>query len=163
MKIKISKKYTVFLYLYALFFLFYFSVSTMARYASTLNSSGTTTVAKWDVSISGLDNQTLPTITIGGSSTYQNYTLTVTSYSEIALDYSLIIDNAPNGLRVQVDGGTTYDAAGGSVTIGYLGSFVANDSTTTHTHTLKFMVPIGGDEFSNQELGIDVIFTQVDL
>ncbi len=157
-----KRKFIVFIFLYALFLVSYFGVKSLAKFASRVDSSGNVTVAKWAVSLIGADNQTLPNITIGDNSTNQDYNLSVTSNSEVALNYSLVINNVPDDLVVQIDHDTihTPDTTTHKIIVNNLGSFIANDSNDTRNHTLSFSVPIDSDTITNQTLDIDVIFTQ---
>ena len=163
MKRKLKKKYIVFLSMYALFFVSCFTLITLAKYTSLLNRNGNVSVAKWDVSIAGENNKTLPTMTIGNSSTYQDYTLTVTSLSEVGITYSAVITGVPTGVQIQVDDNTIYTPTNNTITINNLGSFSANASNTTHTHKLSFIVPIDTDTITNQALDIDIVFVQNQL
>ena len=105
----------------------------------------------------------MPTMVIGKSSTYQDYNLTVTSLSEVGINYSVIITNVPEGVQIQVDDGNIYNEDNNKITITNLGSFSASDTNTTHIHKLSFIVPIGIDAITNQELDLDVLFTQNQL
>ena len=163
MKRKLKKKYIVFLSMYALFFVSCFTLITLAKYTSLLNRNGNVSVAKWDVSIAGDNNITLPTMVIGKSSTYQDYNLTVTSLSEVGINYSVIITNVPEGVQIQVDDGNIYNEDNNKITITNLGSFSASDINTTHTHKLSFIVPIDTDTITNQAIDIDIVFVQNQL
>ena len=157
---KINRRFKSFLYIYALFFVLCFSVITMAKYTGVINKNKDIPVAKWSVSVAGDDSLTLPTIVIGDSNTYREYNLNVTSQSEVAINYSLIISNIPADLVVKIDN-VNYPVDTGKITVNNLGSFDTNNAT--HTHKLKFMVPIGSSTIVGRELNIDVIFTQVTL
>lgn len=163
MKKKLKKKYVAFLSVYALFFISYFSLITLAKYTNLLNRNGNVSVAKWDVSIAGDNNITLPTMVIGKSSSYQDYNLSVTSTSEVGINYSVIVTNVPEGVQIQVDDGSIYNEDNNKIIITNLGSFSSNDNNTTHTHKISFIVPIGIETITNQELDMDVIFTQNEL
>lgn len=158
----LKKKYIVFLCLYALSFILYSSVTSFAKYASVVTQNGSVSVAKWDVSLSGEENEILPTITIGDDSTYQDYDLTVTSNSEVAINYSVVISNVPSGLRVIV-GEDTYGPSNNKIIIDNIGHFSALDNHSTHVHRLTFIVPIDSDAFDSQTVDMDVIFSQVEL
>lgn len=164
-KRKLKKKFVVFLSLYAMFFISYFTLTTLSRYTSLLYMNANVSVAKWDVSIAGEDEKKLETMFIGNSSTYQSYELSVTSKSEIAIKYSAIITNVPNGVQIQVDNDAIYSAPIGSntITIEELGGFNLEDENKTHNHKLTVLVPSGVEPFENKELAIDIVFTQVDL
>ena len=149
-----------FLYIYALLFTLCFGVLTMAKYTGVVEETGTVSIAKWDVSVAGEDSQTLPTITIGDSTTYQVYNLNVTSESEVALTYDLKISNVPNDLIVEIDN-VEYQPINNEIIIDDLGSFEANDAEPTKVHTMKFIVPIDSETIDAQKLDIDVVFTQV--
>ena len=164
-KKRLKKKYIVFLCLYALSFVLYYSSTSLARYATEINQAGNVGVAKWDVSLSGASSETLETITIGDDDTYQEYNLTVTSNSEVALTYSAVLTNVPNDLYIIVDDDETnpHHSQSGTITLNNLGSFEAADQDNTHVHKLKFIVPIGSDTITNQKIDIDVVFSQVPL
>lgn len=158
-KLKLKKKFVVFLCLYGLFFVMYFSVVSFAKYTSSVNKSGSIGVAKWDVSVAGSDSQTLPQITIGDASTYQTYNLTVTSLSEVGLTYSLVLSNVPDDVVITI-GGVDYTPANGNITVPNLGSIDAGD-TTNKVHAMTFSVPIDSDQITSETMDIDVVFTQV--
>ncbi len=158
----IKKKYVVFLCLYGLFFVLYSSMTSFAKFASVVSQSGSIAVAKWDVSLSGEDNAVFEPIVIGDDSTYQDYTLTVTSNSEVALSYSVVLTNVPDDLIVLV-GDEAHRPTNNRITINNIGSFTALDNNRTHTHTLTFIVPIDSDAFDSQTIDIDVMFSQEEL
>ncbi len=159
---RFNNKIKIILYACALFFLLYFGTITMASYTGTTERHATVSVAKWDVSLVGEDSQTLPTITIGDSNTYQTYNLRVMSESEVALTYSLKISNVPSDLIIEIDG-VEYTPIDNEISIDDLGSFIANDSETTKIHQMKFKVPIDSETIDAQKIDIDVTFTQVAL
>ncbi len=159
---KISNKTKIFLCIYVFFFLLYFGTTTVAKHVGETEKAGTISVAKWDVSLVGENSQTLPTITIGDSSTYQIYNLRVMSESEVALNYSLKISNVPSDLIVEIDN-VEYIPINNEISINNLGSFVANDPETTKIHQMKFIVPIDSETIDAQKLDIDVTFTQIAL
>ena len=141
----------------------YYSVTSFAKYSSLITKNGSIAVAKWDVSLSGNDSETLPTIVIGDDSTYQEYDLTVTSNSEVAITYTLVLANVPEGLWVTV-GNDSYSAdENGRITIPDLGYFSALDNESTHVHKLTFIVPIDSEAFNDETIDIDVVFSQVEL
>ena len=162
---RLKKKYIVFLCLYALSFILYYSSTSLARYASQVTKTGSVGVAKWDVTLNGESSETLETITIGDDDTYQEFNLTVTSASEVGITYSAVLTNVPEGLYIIVDDDeyNPYNPQNGTITINNLGSFDASENGQSRTHKLKFIVPIGSDAFSNREIDIDVVFSQVQI
>ena len=159
-KRRLKKKFVIFLCLYGLFFVMYFSVVSFAKYTSRITgNSGTMQVAKWDVSVAGSDSTTLPQITIGDASTYQTYNLTVTSLSEVGLTYSVVLRNVPDEVVLSV-GGVDYTPSSGNITIPSMGSIDAGD-TSSKTHIMTFSVPINSDTIASTTMDIDVVFTQV--
>lgn len=164
-KKRLKKKYIVFLSLYVLSFILYYSVTSFAKYSSLITKNTNIAVAKWDVSLAGSDNsEVLPTIVIGDDQTYQDYNLTVTSSSEVGITYTVVLTNVPSDLRVTVDGNRTFSPdETNKIVMPDLGTFDAIDgnSTRTNVHTLTFIVPIDSEAFSNQVIDIDVEFSQV--
>lgn len=163
-KKRISKKlFITIISIYILLFTTIFSINTYARYKHLLNGNGNLNIAKWDITVAGNDNQTLPTMVIGDSSTYQNYNFSITSISEISSVYCITLNNVPTGMEVQVDDNTTYQENNNTITINNLGSFNINDVNTTHTHKLSFIAPLGINAINNQTININVTISQVDL
>ena len=156
------KKITLFS-ICVLSFLTFLSAPTLAKFISVINKTSNSSIAKWNVSIPGEDNKVLPTITIGDSSTYQDYNLNITSLSEVGINYSVTIDNVPDGLEIQVDNNTIYEENNNKIIINNLGTFDANDNNLTHTHTLTIIAPININIIDNKTLDIDVTFTQKKL
>ena len=151
---KINKRFKSFLYIYALFFVLCFSVITLAKYTGVISGSGTAPVAKWDVRVSG-EEATTDSIIIGNTS--KDYVLSVTSLSEVKVDYSILISDIPSDLVVKVDN-EIKTHTNGSIVID--GVFNANDTNSTHQYNLNFSVPINSDVINNETLKIDVTFTQ---
>ena len=84
----------------------------------------------------------------------------MTSTSEIAIDYSLIITNVPTGVQIQIDDDSIYSENNHTITVMNLGFFSAEDINSTHNHKLTMILPLGISAINNQTLDIDVIFTQ---
>lgn len=154
---KINKK---FIGLYALVFVLYLTIITVARYTGKITSTGISSVAKWEVSLAGDASETLDTITIGNVN--QEYILSVTSTSDVATDYKLLLADVPDELIIEIDG-VEYTPTNNEITIDPFGHFNANDNNSTHNHSLIFKVPIDSDEIDNETINIDVVFTQTAL
>ena len=153
------KRIAFFIAIYIVCFAFYLATTTEGKNAAGISGNKSVGVAKWDVSATGNDNEVMNMI-IGDNASYKNYTLTVTSTSEVSSSYSVKISDVPDGLQVQVDDGTIYDEEDNVILINNVGTFSANDINSTHTHKLTFIVPLGIDEIDNQEINLDVILSQ---
>ena len=113
-----------------------------SRYIERGNGKTQTSLAKWDVSLSPTTTNSAdaPLELIAHSVTSADYVFTITSLSEVASDYSLILSNVPSDLTVVIDnnGTTLTPNAENKIIIDRLGGFEVGATTTTHTHTIKF-------------------------
>lgn len=163
---KNKKKIKSFIYIYTLFFILCLSIITMAKYTGVISGESSVPVAKWDVSLLGVDgeelpnNKILPTIIIGNSNTYPDYNLKVTSKSEVGVNYKLVISNVPTGLKVKIDDTLEVGPTDSTINV-LLGHFSATNAEVTRNHKLTFIVPDGASPIDNRELNLDVIFEQV--
>ena len=163
-KRRLKKKFVFFFSLYFILLTSYFTVHTFSKYLDVIQKQGTVNVAKWNVSIDGETNSSLDIISgnLQDNLEQQSYILTVTSTSEIASDYSILITNVPEGIEVKIND-DIIEENNNEILIENVGSFNANDVNSTHNHILTFIDPTSAQEISNQEISIDVIFTQKNL
>lgn len=163
-KRRLKKKFVFFFSLYFILLTSYFTIHTFSKYFNVIQKQGTVDVAKWNVSIDGETNSSLDIISgnLQENLEQQSYILTVTSASEIASDYSILIANVPDGIQVKIND-DIIEENNNKILIENVGSFNANDINSTHNHILTFIAPPGAQELSEQEISIDVIFTQKDL
>ena len=161
MRRKRNKSVYIFIFIYILVLGLCTIFTTFAKYNGMISRNYSTQVAKWNVSVISDEYDILPTMVIGDDSTFQNYNFSITSISEVAVDYSVIISNVPSGVLVKVDDDIIYEEDNNTILINNLGSFNANDTNSTHNHKLTFMVPIGVETIENAIFDLDVIVTQV--
>ena len=150
------KRIRHFLYIYALLFTLCFGVLTMAKYTGVAEETGTVSIAKWDV----LANIPTEDINLVAGNNIDTYTLTVTSKSEVATNYSIVISNLPIGVQVALDNNNYKNVSSGKVQFNNVGSFNANASNTSKNHTLKIKAELYADEQTNKKIKVDVVFTQ---
>ena len=98
---------------------------------------------------------------ISGNST-KDYIIKVTSTSEVSANYSIILTNVPSEMEVKIDGGTYRLPINNTISFENVNSFGASDVNTTHTHRLIFNAPIDSNIASSTQVGINVIFNQID-
>lgn len=162
---RLKKKFVIFFSLYFILLISYLVSFTFSKFTSSINKTSTLEVAKWDVSISGESNVSLNVIS--GNTTEnletQSYILSVTSVSEVSSKYSIKISNLPDGVQISIDNGEILTSNNNEIEIEDVGSFMANDLNTTHNHTITFMALDSVEETINQQIDIDVIFTQDSL
>ena len=137
----------------------YSAFNTLSKYASQVNTSDQASVARFSVNASG-NNANIDMIAGNGGSSL-TYTVTVTSTSEVATNYSIKLTNVPTGVKVKLDNGSYISGTNNEISFNNAGTFAPNDSNSTRTHTLTFMAEIGASTQSNASIGIDVVFTQV--
>lgn len=129
---------------------------TFSKNSSMVIGSGENDVAKWELLLDG-DAQSI-SLSPGGSAV--NYTLRVTSNSEVSSKYSIEISNLPNTVRVSVDNGEYIEPVNGIILFENSGSFNASTSSIVNNHTLSFKAISGASSVSNRELNIDIIAVQ---
>ena len=164
-KIIIKKKFITFIFVYFIFLTSYFSITTLSKYVGVSSGTGTSTIAKWVVSIDTSDNTSNTLDVVIGNDNYNpSYILKITSTSEVKASYSIILSNVPNQLEVKLDTENTYrKTTTGTINfdnVGYINAN-ANINDRTITHTLTFRVPIDSSDFNGNNVDIDVIFNQV--
>ena len=158
-KRRLKKKFIVFLFIYFILFTSYFTFNTVSKYVGEMNKTNQISVARFSVNATG-NNSNISMIAGNGGSSL-TYTVTITSTSEVATDYSIILTNVPTGVKVKLDNGSYMSETNNEISFNNVGTFVPNDSNSTRTHTLTFMAEIGTATQSNSSIGLDVVFTQV--
>lgn len=155
-KRKLKKKFIIFFAIYIIFISTYLVINTFSKLNANITKTGTLSVAKWDVSSNIPDN----TINLIAGNNIENYTLTVTSKSETASNYSIIISNLPENVQVALDDNTFISPSSGTVTFNNAGSFNANSANTSHNHTLKIKALLGADSQSGSNISVNIEFIQ---
>lgn len=162
-RIRLKRKFIIFLAVYAVLFTSYFSMRTFSKYTGRLDDkTGSMDVAKWSVSMDTTGSNSNLSLISGNNTASQTYTLSVTSTSEVALSCSLVATNVPNGVKINI-GSSTVQESSGQITIDNFGSFDASDQNSTKNYTLTFIAPIGTASVSNHEIDMDVICVQKQL
>ena len=93
----------------------------------------------------------------------QDYRLTVTNNSEVAVIYTIIIKNLPSGVKVGIDDGTLQNQDANNqvqFTNNSLYTLAASGANRSATHKLTFAAPLGTAEVTNQGINVEVIFIQ---
>lgn len=158
-KRRLKKKYAIFFSISLYIFCSSLIINTLSKYDNSVNKTETIDVARWSVS-AVLPNDTLNIVAGNGA---QNYNLSVTSTSEVANTYSVIISNLPSDVSVSIDGGNYVSPINNVVEFTNAGSFQANDNQTTKNHILSFQSNLSAAEVINRQVDIDVIFSQSQL
>ena len=116
-----------------------------ARYYSGFTGNATANVAAFSVSCSSSDDNTTKTLKIG-SKERVTYSFTVTNTSDVTIQYTIVIENLPQGVDV-VSGNS------GPFTLSYGAS---------QSHTLEFQATDSATEVSEQKVSIKIDVVQVD-
>ena len=159
MKNNIINKKSIIIILFAL--IIFSNSYLLAKYTSILNGSSNSSIAKWSVSYDTNDNDGDVLSLISGNST-KDYIIKVTSTSEVSANYSIILTNVPSEMEVKIDGGTYRLPINNTISFENVNSFGASDVNTTHTHRLIFNAPIDSNIASSTQVGINVMFNQID-
>lgn len=162
MKIKKLIKYSGF----AIFLLLCLTLFTLSqvndansRYKSEMDGASSGTIAKWDVSLTPVTEGNTFNIIVGNS-TSVDYTLKVSSNSQVSCNYTIVVSNVPNDIKVSLDNGAEQSPEGNTVTFTNAGSFVADDANTERTHTLSIRADLSTSAF-NDDITINVTFNQI--
>ena len=134
----------------------------LAKYRSSFSGSDSSSIAKWNVSYDDTDNATKEVNLVFGNQSIEQYTLKVTSISEVSSKYSIILSNVPSELEVSLDGGTYATPTNNRIVFSNVGSFSVSDINMTHTHTLRFNAPLNANIGSTNYVDIDIKFEQTD-
>lgn len=159
-QIHIKNKYKSFLVLYFLCFSLFFTAETFSKFLSIINVSGSLEVAVWDVALANPDAEDVSLI---AGNTTQDFLLTVTSTSEIASNYSIVITNVPAGVSVKIDNGSEFTPENNVIIIPNVGSFEANDANSQHQHTITVIASIDTGVLDKEQLSLYLTFTQVEI
>ena len=128
-----------------------------ARYISTATGSGGVGVAKYDISVSAQSSNNLTL----ASNAPANYTFTVTSCSEVSVEYDLVIilpKALPDGITISLSNGTTnvdLTAEGNQYVAVKAGTFTPQGGTHTYTMTLTATKAIAADTLSKIAIRVD--------
>ena len=115
-----------------------------ARYHSSVTGNAAGSVAKFSVSCSSSDDNKTETLEIGSEETV-TYSFTVTNTSDVTIQYTVVIENLPQG--VNVDGNSE------TFTLKYGAS---------QNHTLTFQATDAATEVTEQKVSIKIDVVQVD-
>ena len=129
---------------------------TFSKHTSIVIGSGETDVAKWELILDGDDNSV--DLVPGGSPI--DYTLRVTSNSEVSSKYSIEISNLPDTVRISLDNGEYKEPLNGTILFENSGSFISSNTSIVNNHTLSFKAISGASSVVNRELEINIIAIQ---
>ena len=162
MKIKDAFTYTrfaSFLLICVIIITLSYSFGSTARYTSDVEGDSNTGVAKWNVSVAPV-TQTNTFNAIAGNTAPIDYTVRVTSTSEVSSSYSIVVTNIPSGVKVAIDNGTEQTPTNNSITFSNVGTFNIGDVNNYRDHIITFSVPIESNAVNNNNINIQVVFSQ---
>lgn len=132
----------------------------IARYSSLVSGTNSGSVAKWQVSYDTSDNASDTINLISGNGT-SSYIIKVTSVSEVAANYSIILSNVPSEMEVKIDNGVYETPINNRIEFNNAGSFSGNNMNATFTHTLTFNAPLESNIASTTNIGVNIEFSQI--
>ena len=133
--------------------------TTLAIFRSSASTNGSIRAATWSISRSQSGSGDSLEVIPGLANDV--YNLTVTSWSEVDVTYTVIIRNLPAGVEVSLDNGAFQTPTSGTVTLSNAQTVINyNDAVKTKNHTLTFRAISGAQVVSEQEIDIDVEFKQ---
>ena len=152
--------FAVFLLICLILITIYHTNDTMSKYSSMISGDSSARTAKWDVSIEPVTASNVINMVTGSAS--QDYTIKVKSRSEVSSSYSIIVSNVPNDVRVSIDDGTEQTPSNNTVTFSNVGTINVGDSSNEKQHKLTFRAPLASNAVTNNQVSIQVSFTQID-
>ena len=159
MKIK-TKRMFIFITLFVLMISSYFIVGSLGKYKSNVIASGSTPIAKWEV-LYVSENYKEINLTSGGESI--NYLLDIISNSDVAANYSVIISNLPDSVKISFDNSEYVSPINGVIEFNDCGSINVNEKGVLKRHTLSFKAIRNLEEVNNKRIEIDVNFVQKEI
>ena len=134
--------------------------TTHAIYRYRVGGTGTLSSAKWSIALNqtGVNNHLI--VIPDPNEIVANYTLNITTDSEVNITYSIVIDNLPSGTSVALDGGSFIPETNHKVTINNAGTVLYSDQNKNKTHTLTFKAGTTASYVNDQEVDVDVIIKQ---
>ena len=128
---------------------------SFALYRKSGQGTGTIDAATWSISRS----QNGGSLEVMPGYTTADYTLTVSSASEVDVIYTVIISNLPAEVEVALDG-VYQPQQNNEIVFDDAGTINYNDSVKTKTHTLTFRAAANAQPVTEQDVDIDVEFRQ---
>jgi lipoprotein-anchoring transpeptidase ErfK/SrfK len=132
--------------------------TSMALMRSSAIGTGTLKAAKWDVGLTEDNDNSLEIIR--GELSNDMYTFTVSSNSEVDVEYKIILKNIPNNVRVKLDNGEFKTPSNGTITIDPAGTLLYSAQGSEKTHTLTFKALSGATLVTNAQIRLEVVITQ---
>ena len=132
----------------------------LAKYYTGMTGTSGVGVAKFDVAIDTTANVSDTLGVVSGVST-ADYIVRVTSTSEVATNYSIVLTDVPDGLEVMLDDSGVYKTPVNHEIV-FSGndcdncSFSVNDLNSVHTHILVFNDPITTNNGGTNQITISV-------
>ena len=136
-----------------------YSFGSSARYTSDMVGGSNTSVAKWNVDVSPV-TQTSTFSAVAGNSTPIDYTVRVTSTSQVSSNYYIVVNNIPDGVKVSLDDGAEQTPTNNRLTFSNVGTFNIGDANTYRDHKITFSIPIESNAVNNNNIDIQVVFSQ---
>lgn len=152
-----KRKIFIFILVYGLIITSYFSLRTFSKFISVANNkTGTKDVAKWDVTLDTSSAANSIDLVSGNTTNTQDYILTVSSLSDVAVECELVVSNLPTGVSMKIDNDVEYTQSSGIIRVNNFCTFVANDSNTDKSYILTFIAPLNSNVVSNRTININV-------
>ena len=131
-----------------------------AIYRNSRSGNGSISTAGWQVSINQQNENDYLTVVSGQNGSTANYSVNITSNSEVDAIYSIVVDGIPNGVSVVLDGETVGNVVNNKAIFSNVGTILYSDSDKTKRHTLTFAASSSATIANNQALDISVIARQ---
>ncbi len=138
-----------------------------AKFVASESAADSARVAKFDVSVSNTYGETPSEIKLATGATTASYSFTVTSNSEVAVKYDVVVSwtgEWPTNVTLALDDGSAVQPTGTSHTFVDAGSFTVSDAGATNTkeHNLTLAATVFGEPVNLTGIQVDVVASQID-
>ena len=151
-----KKIFKYFLIMYIFLISNIFITKTYSKIVSSVSRKGNLAVAKFNVSAM-FSNESLNLIS---GNNIESYMLNVINNSEVAINYSIVISNVPDGITVSLDDGVFIDPDSNHQIKFISGKLIPTKDSATKSHLLHFKSLLDLNNLFNYEMQIEVVFTQ---
>ena len=139
---------------------FFLIPSTFAIYKNSALTYTDLNLAEWSVSLNQNNDNNYLTIVPEPENVNDTYTLHMISNSEVDVNYSIIIDNVPNGVSAKAGNGNFIQETNNKILINNAGVIHYNPNGSTEDCVLTFKASSGATFVDEQQVSISVILSQ---
>ena len=140
---------------------FFVVKSSFALYRNLINPNGSIATASWNVTLNQEHEDNNLYIVAGDDNSTASYTVNITSTSEVDIDYSIIVDDIPQGVKIKLDDGDYLTPTNHKIIYADIGIINYSDENKTKSHTVTFKADSNAEIIIDDEVNVNVKVKQV--